>query len=473
MPKRTPPVEWYIAESDAEWQRLCAPSTPAPSSQRRLAGRRFLGSVALLCLLAGAWWWRANQAGVQQKEAEVQAPVSLHQIPVAPADDWLRQRGREVSGDQQAGQNVESLGYSFAAAQPLTVQGDQAWGRVVMYTEHGEPVYRQTRFYRRTVAGWRQTEPDAALWGAAGILETPSFVYHFRQQDTSLVIAATTQFEALYATLRRNVGLPTSPAGEKLVMEVSVTQPPGYATSWFGVPTRILVPSPAVYQAPVALTDEELLAQSVALPLLAHVLTQASEQYQLDAAWQPLVKGLRLWQVWDLDLPLATWQEEVMTWVYTGLPNARPDQTALLPEHYTALCASHKLWLPSPMALGIPLLCAEEAWEDFFLSPWGWYDPLTRLDQLSVPLSSDAYIEEQDALRLVSHPGRTVALATLIEYAVAVYGQEHLPALVAGLGQYDSWDTLLPAVYGVSPAAFEAGWQTYLAERYGVTVTNK
>jgi hypothetical protein len=56
-----------------------------------------------------------------------------------------------------------------------------------------------------------------------------------------------------------------------------------------------------------------------------------------------------------------------------------------------------------------------------------------------------------------------VALATLIEYAVATYGHERLPGLVAGLGQSESWGTLIPAVYGVSSAEFEAGWQAYLA----------
>jgi hypothetical protein len=41
--------------------------------------------------------------------------------------------------------------------------------------------------------------------------------------------------------------------------------------------------------------------------------------------------------------------------------------------------------------------------------------------------------------------------------------------LVAGLGQYESWDTLLLAVYGISAAEFEAGWQAYLAAHYGVS----
>ena len=69
----------------------------------------------------------------------------------------------------------------------------------------------------------------------------------------------------------------------------------------------------------------------------------------------------------------------------------------------------------------------------------------------------------------IHHPSQPVALATLIEYAVAIYGREHLPALVAGLGQYDSWETLLPAVLGVSGTEFEAGWQAYLAAHYDVS----
>jgi hypothetical protein len=59
-----------------------------------------------------------------------------------------------------------------------------------------------------------------------------------------------------------------------------------------------------------------------------------------------------------------------------------------------------------------------------------------------------------------------VALATLIEYAVITYGRERLPMLVAGLGQYEDWETLLPAVFNVSATEFEAGWQAHLATSY-------
>lgn len=66
------------------------------------------------------------------------------------------------------------------------------------------------------------------------------------------------------------------------------------------------------------------------------------------------------------------------------------------------------------------------------------------------------------------HPGHTVALATLIEYAVITYGRERLPMLVAGLSQHAGWETLVPAVFNVSAAEFEAGWQAHLATSYGV-----
>jgi hypothetical protein len=56
---------------------------------------------------------------------------------------------------------------------------------------------------------------------------------------------------------------------------------------------------------------------------------------------------------------------------------------------------------------------------------------------------------------------------------VTTYGRERLPVLIAGLGQYDTWETLLLAVFGVSAAEFEAGWRTYLVNHYTVSVINK
>lgn len=84
-----------------------------------------------------------------------------------PADPGQRpRRGQGMSKSRLAIQNVGSPAYVFDAVQTFEVEGDLAVARVVMYTDHGEPAYRQTRFYQRTGPDWRQTAPDAALWAA-------------------------------------------------------------------------------------------------------------------------------------------------------------------------------------------------------------------------------------------------------------------------------------------------------------------
>lgn len=111
----------------------------------------------------------------------------------------------------------------------------------------------------------------------------------------------------------------------------------------------------------------------------------------------------------------------------------------------------------------IPLLCTEWKWENANLRPCRHAAPPTRPEEPALSVSAAWGVGQRS-----SHPGQTVAVATLIEYAVATYGRERLPAFVAGLGQYERWEMLIPAVYGVSAAEFEAGWQAYLTAQYGV-----
>jgi hypothetical protein len=477
MNKQAPNVEWQITESDADWERVRGAPLPnsEPVAQRRLPLKRFLWEgAAIVCLLAsaGGWWWRMDRGGLQQTKAGMSATAQQEVSVVTDRPDrfvtsaisnqadtgWWLQYGGEVRELRTTLQTAEPGAHLDVVLDTVEVHGDQAVTRVVRYTEQGAPAYRQMRFYRRIGPDWRQTAPDAALWGPERSLETTFLVFHFRQNDASAVIAVATQMDALYTMMRHNFGLPIIPTPEKLLIEVNVTHPPGHPFSWFVAPDRLIVPSPALYWAPVELTDVDLLAQSIALPLLNSVLAQASEQYQIDPTWQPLLRSLRLWQVWDLDLPLAVWREEVVRWLYLDLPATSNGQT-VVPDQDEELCAAHLLWMRSPAQLGIPVVCTEVAAWHF--SWWVPPNPFTRLNQLILPPPSDSY-------GTINHPGQTVALATLVEYAVATYGRERLPALVAGLGQYESWNTLIPAVFGVSATEFEAGWQAYLTAHYGV-----
>lgn len=483
MKKQPPDVEWMVAENDADWERLAAQSLPdktqvtKPRLQRTWPLWITIALLLVAVVSSGEWWWRSTQTQTQQRATPA---LALDPLPLDPATIVtnglgnpdgliaLYQQTRKVNGLRAAIQHGAPAAHLDIPLQAIKVQGEQAVAQVVIYNEHGAPAYRQTRFYQSTANGWLRTAPDAELWGAKRSLETPYFVYHFRQHDAAVVTAVAPQIDALYATLRRNFALPMPTDGKKLVLDVNLTQTPGLALTQPNTDEPMRIASPALYLAPIELTDEQLLAQAIALPLLNELLVQATVTYGLKPAWRPMRKGLFLWQLWNLDLPLAVWREEVVKWLYQDAPTTSPTQLVRLPTRYAALCTAHTLWMAHPVQIGIPFGCNEL--EQQASSIWWQFVPPTHLAQLAVPVLPNAYGEPVRATDLVTYPGQTVVLATLIDYAVATYGRERLPALVAGLGQYDCWETLLPAVYGVSPGEFEAGWQAYLVTHYGVNL---
>ena len=300
MDKQAPGVEWQVAKDEVEWEDFCAPPIPnqGPPVQRRWHRQRSRWTVALLALfLVGGWWWHMAQTDRLQAGVAERTRKAVEPNAVTQSDDPVTLYGQRHSVEQAV-----SLRAAIQTSEPdnpfdlgvdtVEVQGDQAVARIVTTAKDGAPAYRQTRFYRRTDAGWVRTDPDAVLMGSARSLETPCCVFHFRQNDASAVIAVAPRVDGLSTAIRHNFGLTSTPGGMKLVIEVSVTQPPGQALSWYDVPDRFIVPSPVLYRAPVELTDVDLLAQSIAFPLLNAMLAQASELYGIDSAWQPIVRGL-------------------------------------------------------------------------------------------------------------------------------------------------------------------------------------
>jgi hypothetical protein len=57
-------------------------------------------------------------------------------------------------------------------------------------------------------------------------------------------------------------------------------------------------------------------------------------------------------------------------------------------------------------------------------------------------------------------------MLTIIDYIVATYGREKLPALATALVENPNKEDLIPTLFGCSVAEFEAGWQAYLAQRF-------
>jgi hypothetical protein len=129
-------------------------------------------------------------------------------------------------------------------------------------------------------------------------------------------------------------------------------------------------------------------------------------------------------------------------------------------------CRTYTSWEVSPVALELLLDCKAK------FAPW-------REPRLPGSLVDDFYAAwggepgwEESYGAWTSEPAEQgplvtgVALETVIEYAVARYGREYVPRLLFALDEHQSWQTLIPALFGVSAEKFEAGWQTFLADKY-------
>jgi hypothetical protein len=170
--------------------------------------------------------------------------------------------------------------------------------------------------------------------------------------------------------------------------------------------------------------------------------------------WHPMEHGLRLWILWAEGGPLADGREGVVRWLYGSEWSEGAEAHPPLPDGYAHLCRTYRIWQISPVDFFIPLACHEK--QDLLVEEYpglaAWQQE--RLD---------------NGIGALEHAfGNTVMTETLIEYVVAGYGREQLPVLMEALGQHASLETLIPAVFGVSTAEFEASWQAYLAEQYGV-----
>ncbi|MCE7985943.1 MAG: hypothetical protein DYG89_32600 [Caldilinea sp. CFX5] len=337
MHKQRPVLEWTIAENDAEWERRClligAESEPVATPHPRPQRYFWRGAALLLLFVAVGGWQRSTTQdrmpldtvvvteralGKLRADAQVGAVMTANRPNDPNATGWWPQEARAYISLSTALQTTKLIGHGDRAISVVELGGGRGLAHIVTTAATGAPAYRQTRFYRRSPAGWVQTEPVADLWGAERSLETTFFVFHFQQNDTPAVTAVAPQLDALYTSLRRNFGLPISLmnlpialGGEKLHIDVRITHPTG-APNQVDALARIRVSSPALYVAPVDLTDAELLAQAIALPLLDQVLAQASEHHAIGASWRSMLPGLHLWQLWALDLPLAAWREEVV-----------------------------------------------------------------------------------------------------------------------------------------------------------------
>lgn len=473
-------LEWQICDDEATWTASRAephasiplammnPAQKQPSTWQQWWQKWGVVMVALTLLLVAVGLVRVQaQATI---EHEVRSAVELE--------------GRGVEAGARQGQPIVN-----AHGVEIVHVGD-GWARVrvTVQAEDGG-LYRQTRVYQQTSqqqgAAWVRVAPTAAQWGPPRQRESLYFLFRYFAQDEEAVMAAASKLDALYPAfymtlISGRAGVASDLPSQKLIIDVAPT-----AT----LPVRIgltrvedaplTLPSPSATLAPVEMSEEALLVQGVALALFNRRAAQSDTLNRLPVGWRFLRSGLRLWLLWDQELPLARWREPLVHWVFgadEGLPGTwmRP-----VPAFAHDFCAHHRLWLKTEAEIDMPVICYPFTTNE---------EPVLAFRDSLPPFTLPHFVgQEEQLLRAetstsVTDPPLSVAsvvvFATLFEYirtqeefganGTGTQGAEKVHAFIVAIPAHQSWETLIPALFGVSRRDFEAGWNSFLSERYGI-----
>lgn len=263
--------------------------------------------------------------------------------------------------------------------------------------------------------------------------------------DVATVQASAAALEGLYAETFAAMGAPLvhgadAPDGRFVVVVAGDT-----LGEWDGARGAVSLPSPALQSAGAGRwSNGDLLRQSWAIALAERAAREAGAIHDVPEGWQPLLGGLRLWLLWRAGGPLAEGREEIVAWRYgpTGAP--LPD------ESRTRICQDFALWQRTPLHYGLAVSCGPANAAGLVLAA-----PPRSLSALGLPEAVWSIERETEGtFRSTGDGARSLALALLIQQTVEVYGPESLPRLLAALAEHDSWETLIPAVYGESIAYF-------------------
>jgi hypothetical protein len=486
MSRKDATVEWSVVDDEQQWQTAQAPidgTAPEVATANRQERRLAALVVMLFVLLAGVWaWHRQMTLATIANELQATAAQETSAIPTGGDSDPQHGSGEAASASAQTTQTIShpksSVRGGQATIQPSVVQmgeyhviGSRVMAQVTVHYPSAGPrgrpdalAYREMRFYRQSGEGWQRIDPQLDLMGSWQTLETKHFTIRYRAVDAKAVTEAALQLDLLYNKMSRDFGLTAIAATPNLTIEVVADGlPDGYDFNF--VNRTFVVPSPTMLSVPVEMTDASVIYQFAVYPLAALLLMDVIDQHPYRwkmnvLYWQPVIDALHLWALWEDGGLLAAGHEDVVRWLYQNAQDAPVDSHKAVPEGYERLCRAYRVWRLEPWQTSIPLACNESD-----ASQWSpWVNPGLALRLSEVAPGSQ--IQPVPPLTPNSET-KEVTLATVIDYVVATYGRERLPHFVAALGEHASWQTLIPALFGVSDVEFEAGWQAYLAENYG------
>lgn len=436
-------LEWRFVD-ETEWQAILADEagTPAGNGEQQARSLRPLPAwryptIIILAALITLYVYMG------QREQNTSLPVILQQVVQEEAVAWrtqnLTQLARlldlQADPDWQAAflrnrlrmhhRTLTTISMPMVTVQTVERQDDLVLVEVVV-TDAAPPwlsiPYREVRFYRQVVGRWLRAAPDPIFWGAPRAIDTAYFHFTFHQRDASAVETVATEIDVIYRRLRRAMGLSAPAAEQQWWIDIMVADASHQrSTTIRRVEKRLFVPSPALWSAPVELSDAAVLQALMIEALSDQLILEARRQIEPKQQWLPLTAGVGRW----LSQP----------WGGGSLPSQ---------QHYEE---EHNLrrWLEGARPLRLADLTAMPE------------QPPLPGDDAFILLGFTSQEEYDEVLRI-----RVGAAQRVIAYAVATYGQDRLPVLLKALGVHTTWKALIPTVFGVSAAQFEAGWQRYL-----------
>lgn len=467
-------LHWQHVEDEREWPPQERDSTPVANRRLRQWLRGWAVPLVLFGSLIGAVWYQA-QAGVVKIEAELQAAVDAEPwLPIRQAGSdhanesaaWQAQLRQEATELQRWAEpdelvtnlEVVNLGYDWATVRVEVQRSDES------------ALYRQTRVYQKSAQGWSRIAPTTAYWGRPQQLESRYFIFHYFSQDAAAVADHVERYDDLYAAFY-TAFFQDSPSGEKLVVKVDPTLVPRELSQPSALHNTLIVASQAAILAPAELSAGDLFAQSLALALFEHLALQASWRYELPDHWRPVRNALRLWLIWEQELPLAVWREPLVRWVFRDPEIATLPKNPLAPAFAHKLCADHWLWMAAPIDIAVPVICLPNREGESQVYAWRYHYPSPVKRTLHQLMRGSTQFQDETGQMdpFSDDTAVTIALATVIEYADTTYEGNYIATLLATLPEHETLETLIPAAVGVSLAEFDAGWHTFLAEQYGLS----
>lgn len=471
-----PEVGWQVLLDENEWEGEATP--PIPLADRPLdslpkAGRRrgwAVVGIALCLVLAGGLHLRQRaEVGLFAAEKSLSHTVALESQAQETGDallatalidpqseaDW---RARVERGVLQEAGETEILDF--------TLRGDRAVARIRVAYPPNEGVYRESRFYRETAEGWLRTQPDASLWGSPESVESEFFVFHFRRLDRAAVREAAPLLDAVYLHIHTALEVPlpvASDPAEKIQIHVASAQEAA-AYLWYDKDKPLWVDSPWLLRLPNSVTDGQALAEMAAFTLRRSAVNELlSPLSKMDEPTAGLRGGLRLWLAWEERLLAQSHKTGIVGWHYQNASHS-PQR---LPVSFPERCELFNSWQIVFSTVPLFFYCSMEP--AVVLSTYS--RPPTSLAWL--PISQPQYLSSVDGSGESSSylQGQAIAFATLLEYAAHTYGSGSVAALLRAAREGKHWTTAAPECFGLSAAEFEAGWQAWLAETYGVETT--